>query len=56
MKKLLIPSMKKRVKNIVLVQYTLKPTDWGSWRIKSPYATSSIASPPLVDAKNKEKG
>ena len=48
MKKLLIPLKKKVVKNIVLIPYKPKPTDWGSWRIKSPYATSSIASPPLT--------
>ena len=35
------------VRNIVLVPYKLKPKDWGSWKIKSPYATSTIASPPL---------
>ena len=34
------------MKNIVLIPYKPKPTNWGSWRIKSPYATSSIASPP----------
>ena len=55
MKKLLIPSMKKTVKNIILVLYTPKPTDWGSWRIKSPYATSSIASPPLAHTKEQRK-
>ena len=38
---------KRAVKNIVLVQYKLKPKDWGTWKIKSPYATSMIASPPL---------
>ena len=36
------------VKNIVLVPYKPKPTEWGSWKIKSPYATSTIASPSLV--------
>ena len=48
MKKLLIPLKKKAVKNIVLILYKPKPTDWGIWRIKSPYATSSIASPSLT--------
>ena len=38
---------KRAVKNIVLVPYKAKPKDWGSWKIKSPYATSFIASPPL---------
>ena len=42
------PPKKKTIKNIVLVPYTPKPKDWGSWRIKSPYATSTIASPPLA--------
>ena len=31
--------------NIVLVPYKPKPKDWGSWRTKSPYATSTVASP-----------
>ena len=48
MKKPLVPPKKKAVKNIVLIPYKPKPTDWGSWRIKSPYTTSSIASPPLT--------
>ena len=39
---------KKAVKNIVLVPYKPKPTGWGSWKIKSPYATSTIASPSLL--------
>ena len=38
---------KRAIKNIVLVPYKPKPKDWESWKIKSPYATSSIASPPL---------
>ena len=38
---------KRAIKNIVLVPYKPKPKDWQSWRIKSPYATSTIASPPL---------
>ena len=36
------------VKNIVLVSYKPKPKDWGSWKIKSPYVTSTIASPYLI--------
>ena len=36
---------KKAIKNIVLVPYKPKPKDWGSWKVKSPYATSIIASP-----------
>ena len=54
-KKPSIPPMKKMVKNIVLVPYTLKLMDWVSWRIKSPYATSSIASPPSVHLKEQGK-
>ena len=42
---------KRAIKNIVLVPYKPKPKDWGSWKIKLPYATSIIASPPL-DANN----
>ena len=38
---------KRAVKNVVLVPYKPKPKDWGTWKIKSPYATSTIASPPL---------
>ena len=41
------PQRKRTVRNIVLVLYKPKPKDWGSWKIKSPYATSTIASPPL---------
>ena len=39
---------KRAVKNIVLVPYKPKSTEWGSWKIKSPYMTSTIASPSLV--------
>ena len=39
---------KRAVKNIVLVLYKPKPTGWGSWKIKSPYATSTIASTSLL--------
>ena len=42
------PPMKKTVKNIVLVPYTPRPNDWGSWQIRSPYATSTVASPHTV--------
>ena len=41
------PQRKRTVRNTVLVPYKPKPKDWGSWKIKSPYATSTIASPPL---------
>ena len=32
----------------MLVPYTPRPNDWGSWRIRSPYATSTVASPHAV--------
>ena len=32
-----------------------KPTDWGSWQIRSPYATSTIASPSAVQPSQQEK-
>ena len=54
-KKPSVPLIKKTVKNIVLVPYMPKPTDWGSWWIRSPYATSSIASPPAVQSSQLEK-
>ena len=41
------PQRKRTVRNIVLVPYNMRPKDWGSWKIKSPYANSTIASPPL---------
>ena len=42
------PQIRKTViKNIVLVPYKPKPKDWGSWKLKSPYATGIIASPPV---------
>ena len=39
---------KRAVKKIVLVPYKPKPKDWGSWKIKSPYVTSTMASPTLI--------
>ena len=35
---------KKTVRNIVLVPYKPKPSNWGSWQIISPYPTSTVAS------------
>ena len=35
------------MRNIVLVPYKPRPKDWGTWKIKPPYATSTIDSPPL---------
>ena len=40
---------KRTARNIVLVPYKPKPKDWGSWRVKSLYATSIVASPILDD-------
>ena len=42
------PPAKKTVKNIVLVSYTPRPNDWGSWWIRFPYATSTVVSPHAV--------
>ena len=39
---------KKTVKNIVLVPYTPRPKELGSWQIRSPYATSTVVSPHAV--------
>ena len=41
----LVLNKKRTVRNIVLVPYKPKPNKWGSWRGKSPYATSIVASP-----------
>ena len=54
-KKPFVPRVKKTVKNIVLVPYTPKLTDWGSWQIRSPYTTSTIASPPAVQPSQQGK-
>ena len=40
---------KRTVGNIVLVPYKPKPSNWGSWQVKSPYATSTVASPNFDD-------
>ena len=40
---------KRTVRNIVLVPYKPKLNNWGSWRVESPYATSTVASPILDD-------
>ena len=45
--KINVPQRKRTVRNIVLVPYKPRPKDWESWKIKSPYVTSTIASPPL---------
>ena len=46
---------KRAIKNIALVPNKPKPKDWGSWKIKSPYATSTIASPPLDNNQNQNQ-
>ena len=46
-----ILNKKRTVRNIVLVPYKPKPKDWGSWRVESPYATSTVASP-ILDGNN----
>ena len=46
-----VQQRKRTVSNIVLVPYKPKPKNLGSWKIKSPYVTSTIANPPL-DANN----
>ena len=47
---------KRAIKNIVLIPYKPKPKDWGSWKIKSPYVTSTIAIPPLDINQNQNQG
>ena len=39
---------KRVIKNIVLVPYKPKLKEWGSWKVKSPYATSTIARPSVT--------
>ena len=46
---------KRTVRNVVLVPYKPKPKDWGTWKIKSPYITSTIASPSLDNTNNQNK-
>ena len=46
---------KSAIKNIVLVPYKPKPKDWGSWKVKSPYVTSIIASPSAKQNQNNEE-
>ena len=41
----LVLNKKRTVRNIVLVPYRPKPKNWGSWRVKPPYATGIVASP-----------
>ena len=46
-----VPQRKRTVRNIVLVPYKPKLKDWGSWKIKSLYVTSTVASP-ILDSNN----
>ena len=39
---------KRTVKNIVLVPYTPRPKEWGSWWVRSPYASSIVVNPHTV--------
>ena len=50
-----IPQKKRTVRSIVLVPYKPKPKDWGSWKIRSPYATSTVASPSLNSSQDDDK-
>ena len=50
-----IQQRKRALKNIVLVLYKPKPKDWGTWKVKFPYATSMIASPPLDPNQNQNQ-
>ena len=42
------PATKKTVKNIVLVPHTPRPKEWGSWWVRSPYASSTAVNPHTV--------
>ena len=47
---------KRLIKSIVLVPYKPKLKGWGSWKVKSPYSTSMIASPSINNQnQNKEE-
>ena len=51
------PPVKRTIKNIVLVPYMPKPKDWGSWHVKSLYATRTIGSPKEnKEEQEKDKG
>ena len=40
------PATQKTIKNIMLVQFTQKPNNWGSWQVKKLQLTSSTAVTP----------
>ena len=47
----MIPSAspaKKTVKNTVLMPYTPRPKEWGSWQIRLPYVSSTVVRPCAV--------
>ena len=51
---------KRTVKNIVLVPYTARPKEWGSWQVRSPYVSTTVVNPHTVheqelDQEQKEK-
>ena len=49
------PATHKTVKNIVLVPFTPKPNEWGSWWVKkSQLASSNVATPTSVHNKGQE--
>ena len=50
------PPMKRTIKNIVLVPYTPILKDWGNWHIRSPYTTSTVASPHAVTKQVNQEG
>ena len=49
--------MHKAVKNIVLVPYTPKPNEWGSWQVKdSQFASNAAASSNSICNEQEEVG
>ena len=49
------PQRKKTVRNVVLVPYKPRLKDWGTYKIKSPYVTSTIASPSFDNTNDQNK-
>ena len=55
---IIIPSAspaKITVKNILLVPYTPRWKEWGSWQIRSPYATNTVVSHAVHKQLNQEQ-
>ena len=48
--------MHKAVKNIVLVLYTPKPNEWGSWQVKDSQFVSSSAVNSISNEQQEEVG